>query len=363
MSWGIIGAGAIAAQFAVAARAVGDPVAAVAARRREAGLAFARAFKVPTVVEDAAALVALPEVTAVYVATPTERHHDDTLVALAAGKPVLCEKPLAATAVEAEALATAARRAGVFLMEGLWSLCQPTYREAFATLASGALGRVREVHASFATPQVPETMPRLYDPRGGGALLDRGVYPIALARAVLGDLTLRGVTGSLDPNGVDLAVTMVLENAEGATAVLSTAIDRLADNRMTVLCEGGRIAFEPHIADPSGYRITRADPRVPFTGPSGLPGLGQRALAALKSSPRLMALARAALRPPRGRAHGLGPEIVHVRDCLAAGRTESAWVPLDESIAVLGLIDAVRDHLRAEAAAAPAGVSSPAPSI
>lgn len=123
----------------------------------------------------AAALAALPGVDVVYVATPNHRHEADALAVIAAGKSVLVEKPLATEAAAARRIAEAARGANVFAMEGLWSLCQPVYREAFARIARGAIGETREIMGGFATPIAYDPTSRFWDPGQGGALLDRGL--------------------------------------------------------------------------------------------------------------------------------------------------------------------------------------------
>jgi predicted dehydrogenase len=344
MSWGIVGTGAMAARFAVACRAAGVPLAAVAARDPAKGAAFAKSFGLARVVADCATLAALPEVTRVYIATPNARHVPDCLASIAAGTPVLCEKPLAPTAAEAATVAAAARAAGVFCMEAMWSLCLPNYIDAFAAIRAGAIGELREIQGSFATPQDPATMPRLFARDGGGALLDRGVYLLALSQALLGPLTLRAAHGDLSEDGVDLSSTLILTSGTGARAVLSCAIDRLGDNSLTLWGSTGRIRFAEPVSNPPGWTLTTTDPKRPFIGPAGYPDPAARLKAALTQQPRLRAMVQG-LRGTRGRPGGLEHQIRHVEACLAANRTESDLVPLAGSVAVLALVDAARTRL------------------
>jgi predicted dehydrogenase len=189
-------------------------------------------------------------------------------------------------------------------------------------------------------------MPRLFAPGGGGALLDRGVYLIALARALMGDETeLVAVYGDLSPEGVDLAATVILRNGAGQRAVLSCAIDRMGDNALTLLGSHGRIQMQEPVSNPQGYHQSRIDPEAPFTGPSGLPGTKARWRGTLTGNPTLRRLAKAVLKAPQGRSGGFADQIAHVEACLAAGRTESDLVPLDNSLAVLEIIDAARARL------------------
>ncbi|MGS4946638.1 Gfo/Idh/MocA family protein [Meridianimarinicoccus sp. RP-17] len=345
--WGIVGTGAIAARFAVACREAGTPAVAVASRSAGTGGDFARRFALAGgAVDSVAALAAVPGVDAIYVATPNAAHRDGVLAALAARKPVLCEKPLATSHAEGAEIVDAARRAGVFCMEGLWSLCLPVYRDAFAAVARGEIGTLREIHGNFAVPNSPDTMPRLFAGPGAGALLDRGVYLLALSQALLGPLRLCAVRGDVDADGTDLAATLVLEGADGARAVLGCAIDRLGGNGLTLVGTTGRIVFDEPLSCPGGYVLRRADPATPFSGPGGLPGPAARIKARLAGRPRLRHLARALRSDIRGRPGGLADQIAHVRACLARGATESDLVPLDGSLAVLHLIDAARAALR-----------------
>ena len=345
--WGIVGTGAIAARFAVACHSMGRPAVAVVSRQQETGDAFAQRFGLSGgTVSSIADLAAHPNVGAVYIATPNATHHDIALECIAGGLPVLCEKPLACTAAQARAIADAASAANVFCMEGLWSLCLPTLRTALSAVRRGDIGELREVHGSFAVPHTSETMPRLFSGEGAGALLDRGVYLLALSQALLGPLSLHHVSGDLNAEGVDLAATLLLENATGARAVLSCAIDRMGDNRLTLVGTQGRITFDAPVSNPSGYRLRRADPTVPFSGPTGLPGSKQKLKALVTNRPGLRRVGKALLENVTGAPGDLSDQIRHVESCLAQNLTQSDLVPLEGSITVLELIDAARARLK-----------------
>jgi predicted dehydrogenase len=342
MTWGVVGTGAMSARFAVAARAAGTRVVAVSSRRLDVGRDFARRFGIDHSVDSVSALAALPDVRAIYVATPNERHAIDTMAAIAAGKPVLCEKPFAVSESEAREVVQAARAAGVFCMEGLWSLTLPTYRAGFESVARGSIGRLREFHGDFSVPQNPAAMPRLFSPMGGGALLDRGVYLLSLTHALMGELTLVDAECDLTSDGVDLAATLILRSAEGARAVLTCAIDRMGENRVALLGDRGRIIFEESAPNPAGWRLERIDPEARFVGPAGYPGPAGKFKAAILGQPRLRHVAKSVLHGPAGRRGGLEDEIAHVEDCLRQGKTESDLAPLDRTLAVLALIDQAR---------------------
>src|SRR5215212_7784317 len=121
LRWGILGTGRIAGVFAEGLRSVGDTeLVAVGSRTAAAAQAFGQRFAVARCHASYAALANDPDVDVIYVATPHTLHKDNTLLCLAAGKPVLCEKPFAINAGEAAEMIAAARERGLFLMEAMW---------------------------------------------------------------------------------------------------------------------------------------------------------------------------------------------------------------------------------------------------
>ena len=340
--WGIVGTGTIARAFARAfARVPGATLAAVASRDPARARAFGAAFGATEVAADAAALAALASVDAVYVATPNHRHEPDALAVIAAGKPVLVEKPLGLDAAGAARIAAAARAAGVFAMEGMWSLTLPVYRDAFARIAAGEIGEVREIAASFGTPEPRDPASRFWDAaQGGGALLDRGIYLVHLALALMEDAP-RVVAADvrLAESGVDAAAAFVLADAAGRRAVLSASLESLAANQVTVQGTAGRCLFLEPVPCPPASWFRHHAPR-----PAEAPGGGRLAglKSALKRRSLLRRVERGLMRGARFAPGGLEHEAAEVARCLAAGLTESPLVPLDRSIAALALLDAVR---------------------
>ena len=128
--WGIISTGGIASTFAseLAQTESGSAVA-VGSRRAASAEAFGERFGIPNRHDSYEALVADPDVDAVYVGTPHPMHHEDALLALRAGKHVLCEKPFTMNAAEAEELVAEARQRELFLMEAMWARFLPHMRE------------------------------------------------------------------------------------------------------------------------------------------------------------------------------------------------------------------------------------------
>ena len=153
-------------------------------------------------------LVADPAVDVIYVASPHSLHAEHTMLALDAGKHVLCEKPMTLEAATTQKLFDAARERGLFLMEAMWMATNPVIRTMRRLLAAGSRGTPRQVHADLGFLVQTDPTDRLVDPAlGGGALLDMGIYPLTLAHLVLGEPeALVGVANVV--GGIDLDVSV-----------------------------------------------------------------------------------------------------------------------------------------------------------
>ena len=191
--WGIIGAGGIARRLSACFSATPNNVGyAIASRSGERAAAFAREFGFPVAYGSYEELVADPNVDAVYIATPHPQHLPHGQLALRAGKPTLCEKPFTVNAGEARALIATARECGVFLMEAMWTRFFPAYQRALALLAAGEIGALTYLSAEIGFRSRAGAESRLFDPHlAGGALLDVGVYPVALALDCFGGRPMR----------------------------------------------------------------------------------------------------------------------------------------------------------------------------
>jgi D-xylose 1-dehydrogenase (NADP+, D-xylono-1,5-lactone-forming) len=166
---------------------------------------------------DYAALLADPEVDAVYLSLTNDVHAHWSIAALEAGKHVLCEKPLAMTAADVEAMAAASRSADRLLVEASWYRWHPRVRSAAELVGSGAVGAVRHVAAGFTFDGKLDGNYRLEPARGGGALYDVGCYAVSAALWAFGGADVRDVVARarLGPTGVDLATEAVLSFAAG----------------------------------------------------------------------------------------------------------------------------------------------------
>jgi predicted dehydrogenase len=194
-----------------AALVEGVELVAVAARSPERAREVAETWGVPMALASYDELVTSPDVDAVYVATPASLHHRWTLAALEAGKHVLCEKPLAANAGEAREMVAAAERADRLLMEAFHWRYHPLVGQMAEVLASGRIGAIERVEASFDLPdgQIPRTDIRWDVAIGGGALMDLGCYPLQWVRWAVGGVRHRFAVS--DTVGEPMVVAAVAE--------------------------------------------------------------------------------------------------------------------------------------------------------
>jgi predicted dehydrogenase len=205
LRWGILGPGRIAPRLvrAVAACARADLVA-VASRDLARAAAFAAAHGIPHAFGSYEALVSAPDVDVVYVSLPNHLHAEWTIRALEAGKHVLCEKPLALTVEQVDAIAAASEHSGRIAVEGFMYLHHPQVLRAIEFARGGALGRLELVNGTFSFFLTQSGDPRLEPSMGGGSLWDVGCYPVSLARRIAGAEPDRvGAFARFDERGVD----------------------------------------------------------------------------------------------------------------------------------------------------------------
>lgn len=250
LQWGVIGSGAIASDFATALR--GSERCRIVNVTSAPGLAaaFAERFALPRATDSLEELLRDPEVQAVYVATPHPLHERLALAAIAAGKHVLVEKPMATSAAGAQRIIDAARQQRVFLMEAYMYRCHPLLTELISRLRAGAIGTLRHVRADFGFRDPRNAQGRLFDPaQAGGGILDVGGYPVSFARLIAGlavgkplaePMKLTAV-GQVGPTGVDEFAQATLSFESGVTAELACGIRYDFGCAATIFGEEGRV--------------------------------------------------------------------------------------------------------------------------
>jgi len=224
---GVLGAARIVPSAVISpARSVPQvTIAAIAARNPQRAQAFARKHRIPKVHESYDALIADPEIDAVYIPLPNSLHCPWTLRALEAGKHVLCEKPLASNAQEAEEMAEAAERAGRVLMEAFHYRYHPLAVRMQEIVISGALGTIQQIETwmCFPLPE-PGNIRYRYD-LAGGATMDAGCYAINLLRMLAGtEPEVISASARLSSPQVDRRMTATFRLADGAVGQMTCSM-------------------------------------------------------------------------------------------------------------------------------------------
>lgn len=243
IKWGILGPGVIAQQFAHDFPFTKyAELHAVASTDEERAKSFAKQFNIPQVHIGYENLVSDPNLDAIYIATPHVFHFEHSLLALKAGKAVLCEKPLNESLEKTEKLIQQAKKLNTYLAEGMWTYFLPAIQQAQQWVKNGEIGEILHIKSDFGFgfPYNPEN--RKFDPSlGGGAVLDMGIYNIAISWLFM-QKTPTNVTSfsHMAPTGVDDDVTMLFE-FEKALACLHTSFRAKLHNQTQIIGRNGYI--------------------------------------------------------------------------------------------------------------------------
>jgi predicted dehydrogenase len=247
LRWGVLSTADIARRKVIPGirRSARGDVVAIASREASAAASAAAELGIARAHASYEALLADPAVDAIYIPLPNHLHARWTIAALQAGKPVLCEKPLALTADEAQGMVAVARETGVPLVEAFMYRQHPSWVAVRALVASGRIGRVRAVDSWFSYFNDDPGNIRNIAEAGGGALYDIGCYTINLSRMLFDaepdDVLARVVR---DPGlGVDVLTSAILGFGDGmATFTVSTRVE--TDQRVDIYGADGRISID-----------------------------------------------------------------------------------------------------------------------
>jgi predicted dehydrogenase len=312
-NWGIIGAGWIAGRFAEdLALLPSASLLAIASRSGERAAAFARQFKVPRHYASWQDIADDPDIDIVYVATHHPFHHENTMDCLRAGKAVLCEKPFTMNRKELELLVRTAREKGVFLMEAIWTRFLPSMRRVLEIGSGGELGALQSIYADFGFRKEYDPAHRLFDPaKGGGALLDIGIYPVFLSQLLAGVPRKIQASARLAASGIDHSCNMLFDHGGGVASSLNCTLVSDSPTEASLLYEKGWIRMEPMWHTPGPITLHRQGHEPERTG---FPEPG----------------------------NGYQYEAEEAMRCLSEGLTESPLLPLDFSLDLMGTLDRVR---------------------
>jgi predicted dehydrogenase len=311
--WGILGTGWMANEFALGLKHLSDAeLVAVGSRTRESAQRFAEQHAVPRRHASYQALTSDPDVDVIYVATPNPLHKEHAVLCLESGKPVLCEKPFALNAHEAEHVIQVAREKKLFLMEAMWSRFFPLMTRLRQMLADGVIGDVQMLVADLSIHFDFDPADRRYSPAlGGGALLDLGVYLVSFASMIMGSPAEITSLAHMGRTSVDEQAGIVLRYDQGQVGTLYTSLRVDSPVEAIVMGTRGQIRLHPWWIRPSKLTLSPAGEEtttveMPYEG------------------------------------NGYQFEAAEVMACLRADKLESDLMPLDETLAIMQTLDAIR---------------------
>jgi len=245
--WGILSTADIGVRKVIPGirKAARCEVVAIASRDGEQARAVADQLGIPSAHASYEALLADPGVDAVYIPLPNHMHMDWTIAALRAGKHVLCEKPLAMTADDAQRMVDVAHETGLHLMEAFMYRQHPSWVAAVDLVDSGRIGTLTAVQSWFSYYNDDATNIRNIVEYGGGALFDIGCYTINLSRMVFGGEPshIQASVRRDRATGVDALVSAILD-FDGGIASFTCAIRSESDQRVHIYGTKGRISID-----------------------------------------------------------------------------------------------------------------------
>ena len=239
-NWGIIGCGRIAHKFATDIQAIpGARIYAVSTRSLNKAEEFAQIYDAPHALDSNEVLLEVEGLDAVYIATPHVLHAENSIMALNAKIPVLCEKPLAMNAHQVSQMIAAAEANNTFMMEALWTRFTPPVNKALELIETGQIGELNFIKADFGFAAEFKPEGRLFDPAlGGGSLLDIGIYPVFLALLLFGKPEQIDAMAVLGPTQVDSICGMLLKFPGDKLAILDSTI--LSDTKTEAFIYGSK---------------------------------------------------------------------------------------------------------------------------
>lgn len=358
LRWGLIGAGGMAAAMgADIAITPGNRVVACAARTttRSAAIASTFAARLEPSIQS---LLAADDVDVAYIATPPNTHVELALAALQAGKHVVVEKPFAVTRADAVRIAEAARTSGRFCMEAMWTRFLPAVQAVLGLASDGGLGELRQLTADFSYALVVDPAHHVFQPDGGGALLDRAVYGVSLAVAVLGPVVDVVSTARKGSTGVDEDVALMLSHRSGAIATITASLRSRGSNQAVLRGTGATVTLHEPFFGATRYTVVPAAPadlggmgaRTPGAASKmmgevmGRLGNSVRARQAVETAKGLTKAGlhqmKATAAPTDGR--GYAHQVAAVREAIRAGLTEHPDMTLAHSVEVMQVLDRAR---------------------
>ena len=314
--WGIIGTGGIAGEFANDLSYLNNhTVAAVGSRKLSTAQQFASKYPDCVGYASYSELVADPNLDGIYIATPQNFHVEHTILALDAGKPVLCEKPFAINTSEVELMVNTATQNQLTLIEAMWTRFLPHIEIVRKIINSNVLGNIHTLQADHGQRLSESNKPRLWDPAlGGGALLDLGIYVVSFAHLILGVPDKITAKSNFTDKGVDEQTSAIFEYKNGAQAILNTTLRNSTPCRAVISGVNGWLEIDRTFYNPAAMRVVLNDgTKTEY--------------------------------PNNYKGHGLREQAIEFSRCVGSKLIESPLMPHEESIGVMRSMDKIREQI------------------
>lgn len=330
-NWGILGAGKVANDFAYGLTFLKNAkLFAIGSVGEDNRNHFCKNFSPNRIYSDYESLVNDPLVDIIYIATPNFRHARDMELCLSADKPFLCEKPFAMNSVEAQNIFSLAKKKKIFCMEAMWMRFMPLIIKTKKLIDAGAIGKIINFSASFGYPTEFKKDNRFFDlGLGGGALLDRAVYPISLALYLFSKPHEIKAIAHFGSTGVDEQVAALFYYADGKIAELSSGLTSYSSNSAIITGTKGKITIDPPFCRPNKLTINNY-PEAPVVLSSKFS----------KEYPYEESKTSIVFEEILG--NGFAYEAAEAMTCLSNGALESKIMPHLDTIEVLKVIDHIR---------------------
>jgi len=260
--FGIMGAGSIAHKFARAIPLVENAeLIACASRTPGRAAAFAAEFGIPTAYDNYEELLANPDIDCVYIGTTPNFHFDNLMDCIAAGKHILCEKPILTCSSDVQYVMDAQRKTGKFLMEAMWARFLPAHHTLREIIRSGELGALRHIETRHGFYGTPENSPRLHTHSlEASAWTDLGIYNYDITTFYTGTKPENIVTspGILYDN-IDIEDNVIMHFPGDVTAYMLCSFRYALSSDMTIYCENAKITVGPYFLNPEVIKIEMRD--------------------------------------------------------------------------------------------------------
>ena len=317
--WGILGTGKIATAFATALQDTpGAQLVAVASRSADSANKFGAQFGVTRCHASYQGLADDEQVDVVYIATPHPMHHENAIMCLKGGKALLVEKSFTMNRRQAEEIIALAREKQLFVMEAMWSRFMPAVVEAKRIVDSGEIGTPANITADFGFTADVGPEHRLFNPElGGGALLDLGIYPLSMSSFFLGDVASVKAQSEMAATGVDLQTAFTLHHKSGGVSTCLCSLNSRTPTELTISGTKGFVRLHDRFHNTERISVTLVNGTSRNERTIDLPRSG----------------------------NGYTHEAQEVGRCMRAGLIESPVMPHEETLSIMGTLDAIRAQI------------------